>query len=433
MRFPLVNTQARAATRQEGGDLPSTSGCLVAARPGWPRRLFCRHTIEHLAVGILGILLAVIVLEAGLRSLFSYDHKYYVWPPYYEQVFTPEPGAMPGVDRVARFKINSHGIRAREWSQNPDSEYRILAVGGSGTESLYLDQDIAWPALLESQLRRTADDREVWVGNVGRSGLDTRDHLALVRLAIGQYDINSVIVMAGVNDLQHRLVQGDAYDPYFTDDATSYWKKIVSRSFAIVPIEEQLGATNWLQGTAIWNMARRLYRVYEAKTGVVRVQDNAGHQYVEYRAARQSSPVIDQLPSLDTALDEFERNIVAISTELHRRNIRLVLVTQPVLWKPVMSEQETRLLWGGMSADGRYYSASALAAGMDAYNRRLLDTCDRLGLECYDLAAHIPQTADVFYDDMHFTEAGSLQVTTELRAYLQSAGPFAGSRMADSK
>jgi hypothetical protein len=141
---------------------------------------------------------------------------------------------------------------------------------------------------------------------------------------------------------------------------------------------------------------------------------------------------------LGPALDEYERNIGLIVDEAKRRSIQVVFLTQPTFWKDAMSETEDRLLFMGLaparSGDtlGWPYSATALkyaphdlASAMAAYNRRLLQTCDKLKVECVDLASRIPRTMDMYFDDMHYTEQGAHHFATELVRYFKTTNPFA--------
>lgn len=97
-----------------------------------------------------------------------------MWPPNIHRVFNLDPRVLPGVEGETNFIVNSEGIRGDEFI--PQDDYRILAIGGSTTEDLYLDQTEAWPQVLQSQLN---DDniRRVWVGNVGKSGRNTRENV----------------------------------------------------------------------------------------------------------------------------------------------------------------------------------------------------------------------------------------------------------------
>ena len=117
-------------------------------------------TIGELAVGI------VLPTKAGER--------YYAWEPGLKVVFKPNPAILPGTMVPSRFSINSQGIRGDEIS--PAHTYRLLAIGGSTTECLYLDDAKTWTQVLQDDLNETPS-RAAWVGNAGKSGLDTRHHI----------------------------------------------------------------------------------------------------------------------------------------------------------------------------------------------------------------------------------------------------------------
>lgn len=125
-------------------------------------------------------------------------------------VFRPENGILPGVSGESRFIVISQGFRGDELTV--EHTVRILALGGSATECLYLDQAEAWPRRLQDFLTSYAGHENIWVGNVGMSGKTTRHHLIAMRyLPLNELRIDMVVLLAGVNDLQSRLSQGDSY------------------------------------------------------------------------------------------------------------------------------------------------------------------------------------------------------------------------------
>jgi hypothetical protein len=65
-----------------------------------------------------------------------------------------------------------------------------------------------------------------------------------------------------------------------------------------------------------------------------------------------------------------------------------------------------------------------MAACMRLYNGQLVETCRQFGVECIDLASLLPQTAQVFYDDCHFTEFGAELVAGIVADYLNAKPPF---------
>lgn len=133
------------------------------------RRLTRRKVLVKAAVLLVSTWIALVIGEVALRAMFTRPHEYYVGPPHMRRVFRPLTGIMPGVEGESRYITNSEGVRADELTA--DVTYHILAVGGSTTECLYLDQDEAWPHLLQTSLNENQHAYKVWVGNIGKSGL----------------------------------------------------------------------------------------------------------------------------------------------------------------------------------------------------------------------------------------------------------------------
>src|SRR3989338_4357426 len=134
-----------------------------------------RQRIYSLTLAFFSVLLALFLCETGLRFLSFQPEYYYVWPPYFHSTLKPLSDITPGIKGESRFIVNSKGVRGDELAL--DSRYKILALGGSSTECTFLDQAEAWPFLLQERLTRAASRGRVWVGNAGRSGNTTRQHI----------------------------------------------------------------------------------------------------------------------------------------------------------------------------------------------------------------------------------------------------------------
>lgn len=367
--------------------------------------------------GILVLLSGSLALglgEAVLRGL-SRD-SFYIWPPRLRQELHPSPDVMPGVRGASRFEINSLGLRGDELSAA--RSLRILALGGSTTECLYLDQTEAWPSVLQSLLGPRA-----WVGNAGRSGAHTLHHRLQAEELFAQLTgMDAVIVLAGVNDLSLRLSQDRAWRPFdFTSpEALSALRR---EAFAVQPPRFADGP--FYKRTALWQALKKLDLLVRSRGAT---QDDRGRIYDTWRRHRREAPRLRRrLPDLGPALAEYADNLRAIARSAARHRGRLVFVSQPALWRDDLPPDLERLLWmGGVGrfqkeSGHEYYSVSALAAGMNAYNRTLLATCRRIPeAVCVDLAALLPRDTTAFYDDVHFNEAGSRRVARILAERLSS-------------
>ena len=367
------------------------------------------------------IVLCVPLAELVLRVAQPTPTAYRALPPNLSTV--SEVRFARGVQGPSRYEVNSMGARAREWGADRRAEYRVLCMGGSTTESLANDQSRAWTTLVEQRMGTMPDGRRVWVGNIGRSGWSTRHHSLQARHLLGVYDPDVVTVLAGVNDLASRLKSGDAYDPLFSKRPENE-AELRRQSFALSPgrFADEWVYDPWHKRTRVWRLIRQL------KYGTGRMpedaQDPEGLYLRRWREARAGGRRSPELPPLAEALDEYTRNLREVVLLAKGHGARVLLMTQPVLWREGLTEEEKAMLWMGGVGDFRsrpgslYYEPEALAEGMSAYNRRLLDVCRDTGVQCLDLAAAIPRTPEFFWDDCHFTDAGQARVAEAVAAAL---------------
>lgn len=375
----------------------------------------------RLLLVVLSLAVAAAICEAGVRWLAPSFNRYLILPPHMRTTFHPRAGAMPGVEGPSRFITNAFGIRGEEFTD--DQTYRVLALGGSSTECLYLDQSEAWPAVLEGRLN-ALDRGTVWVGNAGSTGKHTRDHLLHVKYFVPQLPrIDAVILLVGVNDLMLRLRDLEYQPMALTPSAEAAQ---MEHAFYFSPYG---AADPSYRQSAVWRLLRQVRYVYVRRHAVL---DKAGAFYITRRVKRQQAKrPIAAAPDLTTALAEYRRNLDRIIDLGRAQGVRMILVTQPVLWRAGLTRDEERLLWGlELPGTGAYYTVEVLAEAMQRYNDVLRDVCRTRGVECVDLARQLPRDAGVFFDDMHVTEGGAVRVADIAAAYLSARPPF-GPQTAD--
>lgn len=386
---------------------------------------FRKHHVKYLLLLVISVAIALLVGEAGLR--FAYPalsgEGYYIWPPGLNKVFKPSSEIMPGISGLSRFSINSVGLRGDE--PDPLATYRILTIGGSTTECLYLDQNETWPYLLQQALNQQAQPQRVWVGNGGMSGRTAWHHLAALEyLPLDELKIDAIIAIVGINDLTLRLSQDANYDPNPMAKADAQeW--LLAETFPASNLSQP--GEPWIKNTALWRLLQQVTRSNSQKN----VQDQAGRTYITWREHRQNAVDIrDELPDLSSALETYASNLNKMIDVANERSVRLILVTQPTLWRPDLPEDLAALLWlGGVgnfqSEDSKpYYSVSALDRAIQAYNDTLLQVCRVRKVECVDLASMLEKDTTVFYDDVHFNESGARKVAAVLADYLRTRSPL---------
>ena len=393
-----------------------------------PRLMIKRSRLFAIIVPLSMLVIGLGIIEVVLSALVT--NQYFVWPPHQKQVFRPYEERMPGVHGDGRFTVNRDGVRGDPFS--PDQDYRILAVGGSTTECLYLDDSEAWPRLLQDHLNDHFKEKSIWVGNVGKSGHDTRHHVLQVRELLKQYPrIDLVLLLVGVNDLHLSFSHlPDANElrpsPQIVED------EIITKAFSVHP--HQAMGLPFYKRTEIWNHLRGIKRRFDrARQGEhVPVQDLRGEAYGRWQLLRENAEkegrVRHDLPDLSPGLNAYAANIRTIIDEVKGQGARPVFLTQPSLWTAGLPEKARSLLWlGGLGRfqvdpDSEYYSIEVLTDVMAKYNSTLLEICAESDVACFNLAAAIPRTTEFFFDDVHFNEEGARRVANFVTKHLVETG-----------
>ncbi len=327
--------------------------------------------------------------------VFFFGHRnwnrYCLWQPNLRKTFKVYPGIMPGVSPNGRFYTNSYGIRGDEF--NKRQRYRVLTLGGSTTEFLYIDQQKSWPYILQKELTRYYG-YPVWVGNIGKSGLSTKGNLLELRHLLPQYPkVDLIIALIGFNDFQIELggirLANERKSQEEQEDIV----------FAMHP-------------------KRSLSGPRQNKSGII--EDEAGKWYLAARNARRNArQILDELPDLSSALIQYEKNLNEIIDIAKNSSSRIIFLTQPFIWHKGLTEAEQQLLWFGFAnVEGVYYSVDVLNRGLMAFNQKLMEVCQKRGIECIDIERLLPKNTSVFYDDVHFNESGCEQVAAIIYDYL---------------
>lgn len=372
-----------------------------------------------LAVGFaFGGALGIGEITLRLIRPFPSRGSYLIWPPNLTRVFLPQSSLMPEISGPSSFRTNSLGLRGDEPSEQ--DRLRILCIGGSTTECLYLDQAETWPHLLQQSLNNSLGFGRVWVGNAGKSGLTTRHHLvALKYLPLRALDIKVVVFLVGVNDLSVFIANSGRAESNSVSVCADK-ENLIQETFAAG--YQSSGLFPIFRRTALWIEGRNLKRWLMSK----RRQDPAGRIYKQWRYERATArEFLKELPEMKSALEEYARNIERLISSCRSLGIRPLFMTQPSMWRADLPDNLCALLWfGGVAessdSNGRsvYYSVEAMQRVMEAYNSTLLRVCSLQGAECIDLAPQIPKDTSAFYDDVHFNEGGARAVALVLSGYL---------------
>src|SRR3954452_22088770 len=93
----------------------------------------------------------VIAGAAELAARWSIRHRgrYYVLPPGLRLRLEPDPDVLPQLERIVRFDAHAQRARGDALPRSAGGLFRVLVAGGSQPEGYLLDQDTAWPGVLQ--------------------------------------------------------------------------------------------------------------------------------------------------------------------------------------------------------------------------------------------------------------------------------------------
>jgi lysophospholipase L1-like esterase len=380
--------------------------------------------LKHAGLALGSLLVFAAAGELGLRALLP--RHYYVWPPGFEWASEPDP-RIGGIEGVSKLTINSFGMRGDEWTGR--ERYRVLAVGGSTTICGELDDSEAWPHLVQDRLEATLGENAVWVGNVGRPGHGTHQHILQVGKLLAQHpEIDAVLLLVGINDMLFHLgwtlVPPGARPP---PDPDPDHHDSAGEPFTVTPARDPDAA--WYQQLALARIFQLLGK--EASASQSPIIDRSFSFVIDARLARSRAHAYrDELPDLEPVLAGYAKALAEIAQLIRSAGGRLILLTQPTLWRPDLSEADQASLWMGGPPFGIeppqpvYYSIAALARGMQGFNQTLLRVCAEQGVECLDVAEKMPRDGSVFSDDAHLTERGARLLADQIAAYLAETKPL---------
>ena len=379
---------------------------------------------------VMGIVLIVVssifFLAIGeLLMRLVLPNQYYVWPPNFQRTFQPAPGVIHGVSFPAQLTINAFGFRGDPLSD--DEQYRLVTVGASTTICVYLDDSQAWPYLLQQRLNDTLGPKTVWVGNAGRPGHSMPQHVLQVEKLLEQYpQLDAVVLLIGVAEVLIDLSATIDKPPAFVTGPND----ALRIAFSVYPDWD--AESPWYARNVIGRVARlrNWHPLPLERNGVFAMDEKAEFVRMNRGFREAASGIRRTAPNLFAELAAYVRNVNAVVDHVEKAGKRVIFLTQPTLWRRGMAKEELALIWGGgtnffdAGPGKEYYSAEVLAETMKRYNDALRGVCRDRGVECVEIAGALPKTAEVFYDDAHFTEYGSGILADAFAEYLLATEPL---------
>ena len=247
------------------------------------------------------------------------------------------------------------------------AKLNIFCLGGSTTE--FRDENNRdWPGLLEKELNSEAEFNNVRVYNLGKQWYSTQHILINYILNLREHKPEVIIVMENINDLLHNADFSWVSIGEFRDDYGNFLGPL-TRLIKFGGFSEFLLKT--ING--LW---------YQDKP--IEIETN-------------------QFPGLKA----FERNLNTIISLAQNDDTKVILMTQPNIYKENITDKELGVLTmlnEEAIGNGKKWSYNTALNGFILYNdkiREIANTNDAVDL--IDLELQVPKTLDYFYDDVHYT------------------------------
>lgn len=325
----------------------------------------------------------IFVFEQG-RDTRSHSPHHYLG-------YVPAPNFQRGDN-----KHNHLGFRGDEISaEKPANTYRIVAVGGSTTYSVHVeDYRDSYPDLLNDYLRGAGFDF-VEVINAGVAGYSSYDNLINISFRVLSLEPDLIIIHQGFNDIDERFVY--PFSRYLGDNSGALAAAISDR---VMP--------------EIWEYSTYL-RILGIRAGYIQSHadlDLHGNRRAQSNYEREFKRQVNRgtYPSgifTEVSADKmlaanppvyFQRNLATILGIIESHNVDALLVT-------MVLSRDFHARTG--SSKSKFYSHEVFQAAMAQHNditRRIAESTET---PLFDLAIEFPDEPSLLTDGLHMNIDGN--------------------------
>lgn len=305
---------------------------------------------------------------------------------------------IPAIDQHIIHTKNPLGFRGPAKPADFENYLSFITVGGSTTESQYLNDGKTWSDQLYRNLQNNFN--KIWLNNAGIAGHSTFGHTALLQDHVSSLKPTFVLFLVGINDIGRNDLN-DSDKSNMTDSYSNFFTFLSKKS-------------------ELCNVIINIIRTRKAKL------NKLSDTYLDLKKSRQ-----DTLNIIDTTIQKiindhkdyqsaYKRRLQKLLDICRENNISPILITQPLL-----IGQGTDSISGVNLETIRFnsqHNGKSFWMLMESYNDVTRKTAIENNILLIDAARLMPKNSLYFYDAMHYTNAGSEQmgnlVYNQLKEYL---------------
>ena len=277
------------------------------------------------------------------------------------------------------FRTDKEGFILPNLMENSDlsnAHLTIAFLGGSTTECLIVNEDSRFPVLVGSNLK-SALKRDILVINAGCAGDTLQDSINSLFNKIINYKPDVVAMMHAINDAGLLLVKGNYRERMIQEPDNSF-----RAIFRILTTKSNL-----------LGFLRDKYAQVSINREVIANAKRINNQGIK-------TPASKEFTNLRDAVFEFGIRLKVFIDMCNDFGITPVLMTQPFMNKPdrELNEYEIKTFLSGMSF-------------LEPFNDEIRKICAEKGALLIDLEKQMPKAEKYFYDEVHFTDDGSILIS----------------------
>ena len=362
-----------------------------------------------IAAVVMVILLAVVLLEVGLRQYFLHegDERRLTLYVYTREEIQARRQRFAGMAYLnygllpSNSQHNAQGYRGVDIDMSkPPGVFRIVALGGSAIYGArQYDWQDAFPHRLQMMLRRDYRQEHVEVINAGAPGYSSWESAVNALLRIPDLQPDLVIIYHGFSDFLLRLSHPDFFDGLNT--ARGYWRDF----------DEPLPSSV-------------LLRIALNKLGMeLKVSRDLDEAFVKPEGVRPCGLEFVGDLAFCSQLDMAARDVLAANTaDYFERNLRSIILLSRAMGSQVLLLTRAYSPLDFDEPDEAEMSSSFMQEGLAEHNaiaRRL--AAENPDILFYDLAASMPQRQKYWQDGAQKSASGAAEMARQVAAFLDAS------------
>lgn len=356
---------------------------VISLQNGKTLRITPLHKLVFYGVLFICCLLPFeLFLRMNEKRKFDFKEIYQVHPFLQNQLPPSDP----------RLNTNSHGFRGVDiQKKKPFEVFRIFIIGGSTVYGWGVPYEQSHAYILEKRLKQFYPNRKIEVLNAGDSWHCSEHSIIKYLFKIKDFQPNLIILWHGINDL---------YRSFPSEKFSSVREFQADYSHFLGPLASMV-----FQHFERKNSLKPLFDINLYTFDLLKVI-----LFSDFTTSRENPPLrsidVREFPSLES----FHRNMTSLVEVVKNDQVKLVLATQPFLYRKDLDQEELNSLWlfkANCTVQHTYPNVASMENGMNLFNTNTREIANRYKVPLIELEANLPKTKEYFFDDCHYTKKGN--------------------------